>query len=156
MNTEDTTTDQTDRSLVGIRGWLILPAIGLALSPIVAVITLITSLGSIGKMIDRGYGLYSVLHLLTYVGILVYLCFTAHTFFQKRKNAPQNVIRLLITLVVASVILFLIGLAVIGAHDGLIILSLLRSNNFIAQGIAAAIWIPYFKISKRVKATFVN
>ena len=150
-----TTTNQTHQQLVGIRGWLILPALGLALGLILGVVGVVTGLGSLEKMVDRGYSAYSVPSLLVDISLLIYLCVTAVRFFKKRKDAPQTLIHFLIARIAASVVLFVLGIAVIGGDDELVLFSLLRSNNFIAQGIAAAIWIPYFRVSKRVKATFV-
>jgi len=142
--------------LIGIRGWLILPAIGLAISPALGVIGIIAGLASLEKMLNRGYGAYFVPALIANVGMLIYLFVVAVRFFKKRKNAPQTFIRLMIIFPLVNILLFILGLAVIGSSDELVIVSLLRNHNFIATGIAAAIWIPYFKVSKRVKATFVD
>lgn len=141
-----------DRTLVGIRGWLLLPAIGLVLSLIIAPIGLIASFA---QMTDD-YAAYTVPAILVNAGLYVYLWVAAVRFFKKRSEAPQTMIHFLVARIIASVALFVLGLAVLGADDALKIVVLLRANNFVAQGIAAAIWIPYFKVSKRVKVTFVE
>lgn len=145
------------RDLVGIRGWLILPAIGLVLSLIVGPIGLIAGLASM----DSRYIAYYAPALLVNVGFYVWLWVAAVQFFKKRSTAPQTLIHFMATRIVASVILFILGLAVVGRgwddpYFPLVAVSLLKANNFIAHGLAAAIWIPYFNVSKRVKATFVS
>lgn len=151
MNANDGTNAGEERKLVGIRGWLILPAIGLVLSLIIAPIGLIAGLAQM----KSEYAAYSAPAILVNAGLYIYLWVAAIRFFKKRVAAPQTMISFMIARIVASVVLFLLGLAVVGGDDALKIVVLLRANNFVAQGIAAAIWIPYFKISKRVKATFV-
>jgi hypothetical protein len=145
-----------DQRLVGIRGWLILPAIGMAASPILGVLWLIFGLGPMEKMIDYGFGGYVFPRVILNIGLLIYTCIAAARFFKKQSNAPRTVSRLLIARAIASFAVFVIGMVVIGGDDAELAIVLLKENNFIAQGLAAAVWIPYFRISLRVKATFVN
>ncbi len=138
--------------LSGIGGWLILPAIGLVLSPFLGIIGLLISLSSF----DVNYAAYSMPSLIVNAALLVWLCVLAVQFFKKKRTLPNNFIRFMISRTVASLILFIWGILILGSTDELFLISLLRANNFIAQGIAAAIWIPYFKLSKRVMLTFIN
>jgi hypothetical protein len=147
--------NQADSKLVGIRGWLILHAVGIIASLLAGVIYALISLWSLKEVIGAAYGPYYLLRIVVNIGILFYLFILALRFFGKRRNAPQTVIRFIIIQLVVSIFFFIVGLVVMGGDDPLFLTSLLLSNNFIVQGIAAAIWIPYFKISKRVKATFV-
>lgn len=146
------------QELVGIGGWLILPAIGLVLRLMAMPIGLIAIAGLVRMRSE--YVAYSAPAILVYAGLYVYHWVAAIRFFKKRAAAPQTMISLLIARFFASLVLFLLGLAVVGHvrgdHTLEVVRLLLRTNNFVANGIAAAIWIPYWKVSKRVKATFVD
>ena len=144
---------QAEHNIVGIRGWLILPAIGLVLSLITIPIGLIAGLA--GEDI-RVYPAYEAFSLLVNSGFYIFVWVAAIECFKKRTTAPLTMIQLMVARVVASALPFVLGLCVVGGGDELITIALLRSNNFIGAGIAAAIWIPYWKRSKRVKATFTN
>ena len=147
---------QADLRLAGIRGWLILPAIGMAVSPLLGVIGLVSGLEPLDNMVNQGFGAYAIPRLIVNIGLLIYTCVTAVRFFKKRRTAVRTVIKLLIARAVAFLVLFVIGMIVFGGDNKDTIITLLKSNDFIAHGIAAAVWIPYFRGSKRVKATFVN
>lgn len=137
---------------VGIRGWLILPAIGLVLSLAVTPIGIVAGLVTM----DGEYVAYSGPALLANAGFYIYLWVAAVRFFKKLSSAPRTLIQFMVARVVASIALFVLGIVVVGLDNELVVIRLLRANNFIAQGIAASIWIPYFRVSKRVKATFVH
>lgn len=149
---------QIQHLLTGIRGWLILSAIGLVLSLIGGGVGIIIGLGSLKEMIDNDYGGYAVPSLLIKAGLFVYLIFVSLRFFKKLKNAPKSVTRLIIAHLAASVTLFIIWGLVSDWESNYPGESMLtRMFVFIiTRGISAAIWIPYFKKSKRVQATFVN
>lgn len=145
--------------LVGIRGWLILPAIGIILSPIfqvVGIMVLSEMIPTILRMRIPGspepVGLELCrLEILVTVGFLVFTICAAKRFFGKRKNAPAMLIGLMIASVAASGLLLLVALLA-GEEEFVII-----GGRGLILGIPqAVIWILYFKISRRVKATFVN
>lgn len=140
---------------VGIKGWLFLPAIGLVIGPVIGFIGLATGFASLEEAIDRGWDVYHLPYVIVNGALWLYLCRATMRFFGRHQDAPNIVIWFLASRAAASIGLFLLGILVIGTDES-VMLSLLKSNNFIAQGIAAAIWIPYFKMSKRVRATFVN
>ena len=136
---------------VGIGGWLILPAIGLVLGPIIGVVGLITGLALYTDVEAAGYGGVYALEILVQIALLAFLIYTATRFFGKKRNAPAYCITLFVLGVAASFILLVIELGA-GAE-----VFAIESGKALAQGtISAAIWIPYFRVSKRVKATFVN
>jgi hypothetical protein len=135
-----------DRSdLNGIGGWLILPAIGLVLTPIVN-LGVIFGIDIPALNTGRYQNLISLEIIMNLVigAAAVCLCIL---FFKKKAILPRCMVYYLV---------------------GNFILNLL--DYFLAQGenlspdpsdlgrsiIAAAIWIPYFLSSRRVKATFVN
>lgn len=134
---------------VGIGGWLILPAIGLVLSPILNFFTFISELE-----ILSGGSLYDYETLITFEVIyialfIIFQIYTAVKFFTKKMDAPQLVILVLIVNIVGLAIIAL-WIASIGDLPDEISMGVVRAI------IAAAIWIPYFKRSLRVMNTFVN
>ena len=140
-----------DPSLSGIRGWLVLPAIGFVLGPIVSVVALIAALAVFSDVEAAGYGGIFALELLVQVGLLAFFIYAATRFFGKKSNAPSLIIALMLISLGASVVLLVIELGA-GAE-----LFAMETGKQLAREVsAAAIWIPYFRVSKRVKATFVN
>jgi len=98
-----------------------------------------------------GYGGIYTLELLVIIGILVFTLYAAYLFFKKKSNAPKTIITLLIVGIVSSCVLLVIELGA-GADP----FAIETGKQLVKEIIGAAIWIPYFRVSKRVKATFVN
>ena len=151
-------TDQTeatapavDPRLVGIRGWLVLPAIGFVLGPIVGVVMLVVALGLYSDVAAAGHGGLYARELLVEVGLLAFLIYAATRFFGKKRNAPSTIIALLTASLVSSGLLLVIELS-----EGPKVFAIESGKQLVRSVISAAIWIPYFRVSKRVKATFVN
>lgn len=140
-----------DPSLVGIGGWLVLPAIGFVVGPIVGVVGLIAALGLFSDVEAAGYGGIYTLELVVQVGLLAFLIYAATRFFGKKSNAPSVIITFLIVSLGTSVLLLIIELGA-GAE----VFAIETGKQLVREVIGAAIWIPYFRVSKRVKATFVN
>jgi hypothetical protein len=140
--------------LEGIGGWLILAAIGLGISPLSYI-----------------HGTYVTLHVLygsqfqfrfaTHPGLAALILYEAVTnsffliavlalnylFYCKKKQFPS----LMITFLALHLILILIDHVVtLHFHP--------RSSvvNVLSSILGAAIWIPYYLVSERVKATFVR
>jgi hypothetical protein len=147
-----TTTEETiDPKLVGIGGWLVLPAIGFVLGPIVEVVGLVLALALYDDVAAAGFaGVYSVT-LLVQVVVLGFMIYAATLFFGKKRNAPSVIITFFVGSLVASVVLLVIQIGA-GAEP----FAVETGKLLVRQVIAAAIWISYFRQSKRVKATFVN
>lgn len=151
-------TDQTeaavqavDRQIAGIGGWLILPAIGFVLGPIVGAASLVLAVTLFSGVRASGYGGLYAVEVLLELGLLVFNVYAAIRFFGKKSNAPSLAISLMIATVVVSGLLLMIELGA-GAEAFAI-----ESAKQLARGVVmAAIWIPYFRVSRRVKATFVN
>lgn len=140
-----------DPKLVGIGGWLVLPAIGFVLGPIVGVVGLIAAFALFSDVDRSGYGGIYALELLVQVGLLGFFLYAATRFFGKRTNAPSVIITLFVVSLGASVVLLVIELGA-GAEE----FAIETGKQLVREVIGAAIWIPYFRVSKRVKATFVN
>ena len=135
---------------VGIGGWLILPAITLILGVIISVIGLGMSFEAYPHVVRAGYGGYFALNIMIDIGLFVYLLIATVLFFRKKASAPAAIIGLMITQIITSTVLLVIALGAeasdFAIEDGK---ALFRSI------VGSAIWIPYFRISQRVKATFV-
>lgn len=140
-----------DEKLVGISGWLILPAIGFVLGPIIGAVVLIAGLGMYSDVARAGYGGIYTFELIVLFGLIGFLTYAATLFFRKKSNAPRVIIMLYIVSIVASGILLVVelsaGAEVFAAETG---------KQLVRDIIGAAIWIPYFRVSKRVKATFTH
>jgi hypothetical protein len=140
-----------DDKLKGIGGWLIFPAIGLILGPVIDVIALYTSIGMYNDVARAGYGGVYSLELIVIFAFLLFTIYAAIQFFNKTRNAPKVMITLLVVSIGTS--LLLLGNE---SSAGAEVFAVETGKQLVRDIVAAAIWIPYFNISKRVKATFVN
>jgi hypothetical protein len=147
----EATSTPVDPKLVGIGGWLILPAIGFVLGPILGVGVLIFAFTLYSDVQRAGYGGLYTLELVVQLGLLVFLVYAATRFFGKKRNAPSVIITLLLVSLGASILLLVAELGA-GAEE----FAAESGKQLVREVIGAAIWIPYFRVSKRVKATFVN
>ena len=145
------TAQSVNPKLVGIGGWLILPAIGFVLSPILGVVFLIVALSLYSDVAAAGYGGLYAVELLVQSGLLVFLVYAAKQFFDMKSNAPSTIIALLIVSLIYTGLLLLIEL-----RAGAVMFAIASVKQLVRDIIVAAIWIPYSKVSKRVKATFIN
>jgi len=138
-----------DMRLVGIGGWLILPAIGLILGPVVSVVGLIAAMAFFSEITATGHGDLFAFELVLEAGFVVFTIYVATRFFAKKSDAPSIFIALQVAGVMVSLMLLVIELGA-GADEFAV-----ESGKHLVRGvIGAAIWIPYFMGSKRVKATF--
>ncbi len=139
----------------GIGGWLLLPAIGLIISPVLGVIGLLKTADNMDRLARIGGGGYGMLAMLVNGALLVFICITAVKFFKMRRDAPGYVIKLLLASFICSFFLFAIGAMTIRGGSN-VTLAVFLENNFVVKGIALMIWGLYFKHSKRVAATFIH
>jgi hypothetical protein len=147
----DVTLEGVDPKLVGIGGWLILPAIGLVLGGVLSVVGLAISVANYEWLVDQGYDAYFGVSICIDFGMFIFLLVAAVLFFGKKRSAPGAMIGLMVANIVSSIIVTTVAF---GTHEEQLVL---LSAKSLASGIvSAAIWIPYFCVSKRVKATFVN
>ncbi len=140
-----------DPKLSGIGGWLILPAIGLVLGPIIGVIGLIASIGLYSDVARAGYGDVYALEIIVLLGLLAFTIYAAVLFFQKKGEAPKTMILLYSISLGASAVLLGVELS-----SGAEMFAAETGKQLVRDIVAAAIWIPYFRVSKRVKSTFVR
>ena len=155
MHTDQNTIDkiETDSSTIprGIGGWLIIPAIGLVLSPIKSLTMLIMGIKMIQSftpelLSDARLWISGLIDVTLIIATLVVTVF----FFKKRRIAVQAIIGLMAASIVASAIQTFLNMSMIGEVDSDTIKPIVHACVF------GAIWIPYFLKSKRVKNTFVK
>ena len=137
------------KELTGIGGWLVLPAIGLVLSPFAAIMFIIMDLEAMEDM-PRYQHLFAF-EIGANVIIALFAVVAAFLFFSKNKMTPKVAIAFLVT----NLALMLIGTVMIVEEFGSGVDSE-AYTDLIRSVVAAAIWIPYFINSKRVKNTFVK
>jgi len=149
-----------------IGGWLILPAIGLILSPLNILSALFLDVKLLfsqrwNLLTNPSSSLYSYWWkpLVTYeilgnLLFLIYVVITTIFFFKQKRAAPRLVI-----IIIPLGFVFLYVDHLIGGQVPLIAASNVHSwmsIMLIGRYIALHLWIPYFLLSKRVKETFVN
>ncbi|MEA1994815.1 MAG: DUF2569 domain-containing protein [Campylobacterota bacterium] len=155
-----------EKSYEGIGGWLILPIIGLIITPIRVTLLMFKDLAPI---FTEGYWnvlttpgseayhpLWASLIIFESVGNIVFIIFPIVLLvflFRKSKLLPKLMIScLVLNLLFVASDFFLSDLipAIAEQNDSGSIKELARTV------ILAVIWIPYFLVSKRVKQTFVK
>ena len=152
----------SDKRLAGIGGWLLLPAIGVVISPVMILVTsseLWFAYSAVQwSMIEEqlnGSALKLVIGAETIgnVGLLVMSVFLIALFFQKRHTLPRMYI---LFLMISFVLVGADLLSVYWLYPDEDIIEQSDVTRFIRQAISSVIWILYFLKSKRVRATFVR
>lgn len=146
----------------GIGGWLALPALGFIigipkttlemsrdLQPIIQPATIDALLG---PDVPVGMKLYMLAALGGSVVLYVALIVAAVLFFRKKRSAPGFIINFQFVSVGFLALIAFWGMSIpeLGEEP------YAQIGTTVAMAISAAIWIPYFMHSKRVKNTFVN
>ena len=134
------------RGLDGIAGWLILPSTGMLLIGY-SILFIVFSLWPLLLMRSYGFegsaGTGLMLIAVIYLALLVFLIYTAVSFYKRRKRAPALIINLMIANIIAA--FFLMKITGVG---GFLMLAL--------GVLIAAVCIPYLLKSERVKITFAQ
>ena len=157
--------DVPEEGLSGIRGWLVLVAIGLCLTPIRMGADIVKGLRAFNPGVWHAvttpgtaayhplFGPLIVGELVTNAALLIWSVVLLYLFFAKRRAFPSSMIAFLI-----------VRLAVEGA-DLVVARMIPSAAAAITPAIYAAlgggllvvlIWVPYFLRSRRVHATFVG
>lgn len=141
----------SDKKLVGINGWLIIPAMGLVFAPIKLITMFLISFNFIQDLTpelfeDFRFILICIIDIL----IVVFAIIVAIFFFKKRLLAIKAIISLMIATIIAAIIQAFLNVEMFGELDIDTIKPILHSIIF------SLIWIPYFLKSIRVKNTFIN
>lgn len=142
----------------GLGGWLIVTQIGLFLSLIlngISLTGLIVELsdGNNWQFLTSGFKTYLVFIIGYSILLLLFIIFILTQFYKKKVLVPKMMMIMYGVNLAVAVINFIVFQQVTYAIEAEIA-SLLK--EVIQAGIAAAIWIPYFIKSKRVKNTFIN
>jgi hypothetical protein len=145
-----------------IGGWLILAGIGLAIAPLAKAIQIATAgffnIVQWRILTDPGYAAYNpslgtfvVVEFLCNLALLGYAVLMNVLFWTKRTSLPK-----LILLLYACNVGVLIADTWVSHWMGFEKNSADSMKDVIRAAIGAAIWIPYFLVSDRVKATFTR
>jgi hypothetical protein len=180
----------------GLRGWLLLPAIGLALTPIVTLVTVFryalpaleaamwSHFGDLGKKITilvpkrsslgwpiirkisvslKLWNAYLIFETFVTVALIVVPIFLLILLFQKKRALPKSmvwcILALLLVRLVDMVFIAAYGASTVrlGGFPETARLLLITSIAVFAAALAtAAIWVPYFRRSRRVTNTFLR
>ena len=149
----------------GIGGWLILPSIGLLISPFVLIVQIMGLMRSVfapgvwaaltSPESPAYHPLWApalIFEMSWNVGYLLFFLWVGWKFFAKKREAPKLfIIALAVVPVSQTVDLGLTMLIPAAATD-------LKGSYFdLAKStVQAVIWISYFRLSERVQNTFVN
>ena len=146
----------SDHHLEGLSGWLILVGIGLVLSPLIILFRLLTVhlRVLINPHMQSYLQTHGTLHALilveaiTNVTLVLMLIWLNCLFFTKRRAFPS------------LMIFYFVFQCIFIAADHFAAVSLLAkpssSLTLVRTFVGAAIWIPYYLRSRRVKVTFVH
>ncbi len=147
-------TESANRGLTGIGGWLILPAIGLAISPFMSLYGIFTDLNILysGRYLPAlsarpGLELLIVFELATNLLIFGSLIVLNIFLYQHKKKFPPFII----TFYAGQCVFVLIDL-----FAALQFNPQTSPTTAIRAVVACLVWIPYFLRSERVKITFVH
>lgn len=151
--------------LTGIRGWLILPAIGIVLTIpnlLLTTIQFINELLLSGELVEftspdsidyiPGFDTMFIILIICNSLFLLCYCYLAYLFFTKNHRTPKWII----TLYIVNLLLVVFSIVMASIVIGVPIWDAEYLAEIIKAIIVCAIWIPYFLISVRVKNTFVN
>lgn len=140
-----------DKKLTGIGGWLYLTALFLILCILSIALTIVSSVLN-GLLFDQKP--YRTIVFMEAAGGLFLLLITIYTtflFFRKKRRFPNYFTFLLWGLAIFSITDIWAAVRYLDfTYDASAAWQLVKNALFLA------IWIPYFRMSKRVKLTFVN
>lgn len=149
-----------EANLVGISGWLLLPMLALFGTPLALAGGIILDVNALVKTPVLEYAFLAGAVLLEIALSVVLIAFDTVLlvfFFQKRRFAPRLYIAFMVS-VLAFNLLTMAAVLLASQVEGLDLRKAMETGG---EGMArsmlfSAIWIPYFCVSKRVKATFVR
>lgn len=145
----------------GIGGWLILPTLGLCLSPFILAFALFQTFQVLGtpgyerltNPASPGYNLlykpFLFSEMAAKVALIIFIVVTAICFFRQHRLAP----RLMIAFYIASFLILAVDDALASWLLGVAVDK--DSMKEIGRSVfTMVIWVPYFLVSKRVANTF--
>jgi hypothetical protein len=137
--------------LKGIGGWLVVVAFILALSPIAVIQSMLqTDIPRLEHAGSPGGALLWSIFLLRNIVVFAALLVLNWLFYSERKSFPRAMIAYLLGLIVLGILQCFVDAAFVPDQA-------VRANFSLALRVLhAAIWIPYYLRSRRVKATFIH
>lgn len=153
--------DDTDTTLQGIRGWLILPGLSLLITPVRILLGAKSLLYTFSAeqwsiLADRvGTAMLITISLEVICNVLMVTAslFLIPLFFQRRYTFPRFFILFLTAALLFSsldlLLLHLFASSWVGPSEQMM-------RSLLKQALFAGVWISYFKKSRRVQATFVQ
>ena len=153
--TDATSDDDNKPPLKGIGGWLILPAIATCLSPLFVAKVAFDLLSAMSKGDFSNYTLsfQVLLYVELAVNVLLFCAWIYAIVLLFRHRALYPV--LVISLMVFALAFAAIETAFLSLYFGAEF-KVSDVREFVRGLVSAAIWIPYFVLSKRVQNTFVT
>jgi len=143
--------DKKNLKLVGIKGWLLIPAFKCCINPITSFSAIIALLYQYTEIKLSGHSYIFLLELIVAVIMFLFWAYSSILFFRKKRKAPNVLITLFIIWIITDLVLLSIEY-IFGADQ----LFAEKTKRIIPVIIDSLIWIFYFKFSKRVRATFTN
>ncbi len=146
-----------------IGGWMILPLIGLVISPFRLLYDMFSDGGWIleaplyvpldGVRNAFVFHLFNNFTIIQNIGMLCFVVVTAVLFFQRRSNVPTLMKAMyLITFASLAIDMFMYDWLYINTVSG----TEYNSSDVARAMFAAMVWVPFFHYSKRVHTTFVT
>ena len=137
----------------GIRGWLILPAIGIVVAPVWFAKNVLDYFPKF-ELLRPGtlFHAMTMFEILAWIAFALFATLTAVQFFTHKKSAPK-----LYRILLVAQLLFIVGEYWLAAI--LFDVPMFDANGGFAIGkwlVACIIWVPYFLYSVRVRNTFVR
>lgn len=155
-----------NKELVGINGWLLLVGFGIIVSPIFIVYSIypmyaeIFSTGTWDVLTTPGTEAYNPLwgvvllgEIAVNISIVLTWFYIAYLFFTKNHSFPKWYIGILI-FTVLFILLDALAIKAIIPEEPIFDKDTLK--QLARSLVVALIWVSYMRVSKRVKATFVN
>lgn len=155
-----------EKNLQGIRGWLILVALGVIIAPIRIAILMATTYpelfsdGTWQAITDQAGQSYNprlatllIIEIVVNAAFIVAWLFAAYLMFTKKAFFPKWYIGLLL---LSLVFIFLDTFFTTWAVPEVEMFDPDTVKEIAKTALDVVIWVPYMLVSKRVKATFVN
>lgn len=143
-------TTSEDARLTGIGGWLVLPAIGMIVSPLVNIYNMAVTAEALNNAPTR---LHAALNfeLVTNFLLMIFCIIAAILFYMRKAAAPTTIIAMISTVLILTVVeSFMVYEISERLFEEFLLPELVRSV------LVACVWIPYFLNSKRVRLTFTR